>query len=70
MGLESQLKSGDYKVIKCAEAQAVGTEMPYDMEALHQKRQQWRDRINEIETEISELENTESDEESAVFATE
>ena len=63
MGLESQLVSSDYKIIKCAEAQAVGAEMPYDAEALHQQRQEWRDRINAIEAGIDELEQLEPEEE-------
>lgn len=62
MNLESSLKSGDYKVIKCAEAQAAGVEMPYDIEALHQERQQQRDRINAIEEEVRKTEAIEPDE--------
>lgn len=63
MELESQLSSGDYKVIKCAEAQAAGDPMPYDAEALHADRQMRRDRINAIEAEIAELERLTPDEE-------
>jgi len=59
MELESQLNSGDYKIIKCAEAQAVGETLPYDAEKLHAERQQKRDRINAIEAEIAELERLE-----------
>jgi len=62
MNLESQLSSGDYKVIKCAEAQAIGAELPYDAEALHLQRQQWRDRINTIEQKVAELEGLTPDE--------
>lgn len=54
--LESQLSSDDYKTIKNAEAQAAGTTLPYDPAELHAKHQAWRDRINEIEDEIAELE--------------
>ena len=61
--LESHLKSGDYQVIKCAEAQAVGESLPYDAETLHATRQAWRDRINAIEQEIAELEQVEPEEE-------
>ena len=57
--LESSLQQGDYKVIKCAEAQAAGEEMPYDAEALHTQRQAWRDRINEIDVEIETLSHQE-----------
>ena len=62
MELESQLSDGDYKIIKCAEAQAVGETLPYDAEKLHAERQQKRDRINAIEAEIAELERLEPDE--------
>lgn len=50
--LKSELQESDYKVIKCAEAMAVGVEMPYDMTALHNERQSLRDKINELESEV------------------
>ena len=50
--LKSKLQESDYKVIKCAEAMAVGAEMPYDMESLHKVRQELRDKINELESEV------------------
>ena len=50
--LKSELQENDYKVIKCAEAMAVGAEMPYDMESLHNERQALRDKINELESEV------------------
>ena len=50
--LKSELQESDYKVIKCAEAMAVGAEMPYDVESLHNERQALRDRINELESEV------------------
>lgn len=62
MELESQLGSSDYRVIKCAEAQAVGDPLPYDAAKLHADRQAKRDRINAIEAEIAELERLEPDE--------
>jgi hypothetical protein len=61
--LQSQLDSDDYKTIKNAEAQAAGKTLPYDPDELHTKHQAWRDRINEIEDEIAELEAMESEEE-------
>ena len=65
MNLESQLSSGDYKIIKCAEAQAAGEPMPYDAHALHDTRQQKRNRINAIEAKIAELKSlTPEDEDS------
>lgn len=50
--LKSELQESDYKVIKCAEAMAVGAEMPYDMTALHKERQALRDKINELEKQL------------------
>lgn len=39
---------GDWKVAKSYEYQLAGLETPYDIQELHLKRQQMRDRINEI----------------------
>ena len=50
--LKSELQESDYKVIKCAEAMAVGADMPYDVESLHKERQALRDKINELESEV------------------
>lgn len=50
--LKSELQENDYKVIKCAEAMAVGAEMPYNVESLHKERQALRDKINELESEV------------------
>ena len=50
--LKSELKESDYKVIKCAEAMAVGADMPYDVASLHNVRQALRDKINELESEV------------------
>ena len=50
--LKSELQESDYKVIKCAEAMAVGAEMPYDVASLHNVRQALRDKINELESEV------------------
>ena len=47
--LKKQLSSTDYKVIKCAECQLLGQEMPYDVAALHAERQAIRDEINKLE---------------------
>ena len=52
--LKSELQESDYKVIKCAEAMAVGAEMPYDVESLHKERQALRDKINELEKAMSD----------------
>ena len=50
--LKSELQESDYKVIKCAEAMAIGAELPYNMTALHNERQALRDKINELESEV------------------
>lgn len=47
--LKEQLTSTDYKVIKCAECQLLGEEMPYDVAELHAERQTIRDQINLLE---------------------
>ena len=47
--LKEQLAATDYKVIKCAECQLLGLEMPYDVVALHAERQELRNKINDIE---------------------
>lgn len=47
--LKKQLSATDYKVIKCAECQLLGEEMPYDVAALHAERQTIRDQINLLE---------------------
>ena len=53
--LKSELQESDYKVIKCAEALAVGAEMPYDVASLHKERQALRDKINELESEVGDV---------------
>ena len=47
--LEEQLRSNDYKVTKCFEAQAVGGEMPYDIAKLHAERESKRAEINALQ---------------------
>lgn len=59
--LESQLSCnsspiGDWKVTKCMEYQLAGKELPYDFEELSEQRQAVRDRINELQDQIAELE--------------
>lgn len=50
--LKQQLASSDYKVVKLAEALAIGADMPYNALALHNERQALRDRINQLESEV------------------
>lgn len=47
--LKQALTDSDYKVIKCAEAQMAGIELPYNITELHEERQELRDMINELE---------------------
>ena len=56
ISLKEELSETDYQVIKCAECTALNYEMPYDIEALHKNRQAIRDKINELETKITEIE--------------
>ena len=53
--LKSELQESDYKVIKCAEAMCINTELPYNMTELHKERQAWRDKINELESEVGDV---------------
>lgn len=55
MELNSKLADSDYKIIKCAECQALSLDMPYDVQALHAERQALRDRINAIDEEIATI---------------
>ena len=48
-GLKDQLAQGDYKIIKCAEAQLTNEPMPYNVGFLVTQRNQWRKEINELE---------------------
>ena len=67
--LLNELQSSDYKVIKCAEDKARGVakaNLPYDIDELHAQRQAWRDEINQIETDIAQLESVEDEEDGGV----
>ena len=48
---------GDWKVIKIYEARIKGEQDPYNFETLAAQRQAARDRINEIQEELKELDN-------------
>lgn len=50
---KAELADGDYQVIKCYEASLLNQPMPYNLEELHQSRQQLRNRINELEAQIA-----------------
>ena len=47
--LKEQLAQGDYKIIKCAEAQLTNEPMPYNVAELVAERNAMRDEINELE---------------------
>ena len=55
--LKAQLASTDYKVVKISECLAIGSEMPYNAQELHQQRQVIRDRINQLEMEVQSVED-------------
>lgn len=47
---------GDWKIIKALEYQLVNEEIPYDITELNKERQAIRNRINEIDIRLAELE--------------
>lgn len=49
--LKDALAQGDYKIIKCAEAQLTGEAMPYDVAELVAERNAMREEINELEAQ-------------------
>ena len=59
--LENLLNDTDYKVLKCYEATVLNQPLPYDMEEVHNLRQDARDKINAIDEKVEELNNTESE---------
>lgn len=50
--LKVQLKTTDYRIIKCYEYSCVGKELPYDISTLHTERQTLRNEINALQAEI------------------
>ena len=48
-GIQRQLEQTDYRIIKCMEYSLAGLELPYDIQQLHDQRQELRDKINELE---------------------
>lgn len=62
----AQLKASDYKIIKCAEDKARGvakSSLPYNIDTLHEERQDLRDQINAAEEEIVRLDAEVAEEE-------
>lgn len=46
--IKQLLAKSDYKVIKCMEAKLLGNELPYDIEEIAAKREEYRKQINEL----------------------
>jgi len=53
--LKAELEATDYKVIKCMEYQLASAELPYDIVVLHADRKALRDKINELELNLTTL---------------
>lgn len=53
--IKAELSKTDYQVIKCYEASLVGEELPYDIKALHEDRNEKRAQINALETNLTNL---------------
>lgn len=56
--LRENLNSTDYKVFKCLEAKDSGEPLPYDFDALKAQRKMWREEINILEAQKSEIETS------------
>ena len=52
--LKVQLASTDYMVLKDWEAEKLGLPLPYTPEEIHAVKQPLRDRINQLESEVSD----------------
>lgn len=53
--IKAELSETDYQVIKCYEASLVGEELPYDIKALNEDRNEKRAQINALETNLTNL---------------
>lgn len=51
--LKEILSGGDYRITKCYEASLTGEPLPYDIKSLREERQKVRNRINELERNLS-----------------
>lgn len=49
MELQKQLNDTDYKIIKSSEYEMARLEPPYNIQELHQERQELRDKINKLQ---------------------
>lgn len=50
---KQELSDSDYKIVKCYEASLLNKPLPYNVEELHQTRQQMRNEINELELQAA-----------------
>lgn len=53
--IKAELSETDYQVIECYEASLVGEELPYDIKALHEDRNEKRAQIKALETNLTNL---------------
>lgn len=53
--LKNTLVAGDYKIIKCYEYYMLGKPLPYDLKTLHENNETTRERINELENRLKDL---------------
>lgn len=53
--LKNSLTDSDYKIIKCYEAYMAGEQLPYDFVTLRTERQQMRNQINVLESQIAAI---------------
>ena len=54
------LDKTDYKITKCYEYFLAGKPLPYNINALHEERQAFRDEINKLETTIDNIKRNEA----------
>lgn len=59
--LKQLIEESDYKIIKAYEYSLVGKECEYDIQALHDERQNLRNEINSLETELYNLQEDENE---------
>lgn len=59
--LKLQIEESDYKIIKAYEYSLVEKECEYDISVLHEERQNLRDEINSLETELCNLQEVENE---------
>lgn len=53
--LKARIAASDYKIIKTYEYTLLGEQTEYDIEAVHAERQDLRDQINTLETQLADL---------------